>query len=204
MLDHRGFDLWADGYDRSTGLSDEDGSYPFAGYKALLGRIYDDVLTQGCRTVLDIGFGTAVITSALYQRGCRIYGQDFSEKMLAIAREKMPDAALYAADFTQSLAFPLRQQKYDAIIATYSLHHLTDEQKPPFIRELLSHLNEGGRLFIGDIAFPDRPALTACRAAAGSDWDEEEVYFVFDEFRLLFPGASFEPFSHCAGLITLK
>ena len=32
MLNEQGFDLWADGYDRSVGLSEEDGSYPFAGY----------------------------------------------------------------------------------------------------------------------------------------------------------------------------
>ena len=33
MLDNKGFDLWADGYDESVGLSDEENTYPFAGYK---------------------------------------------------------------------------------------------------------------------------------------------------------------------------
>ena len=36
MLDHEGFDLWADSYDRSTACSDESGSYPFAGYSAAI------------------------------------------------------------------------------------------------------------------------------------------------------------------------
>lgn len=36
MLTDRGFDLWADGYDKSVGVSDEEGSYPFAGYKQIL------------------------------------------------------------------------------------------------------------------------------------------------------------------------
>ena len=31
MLDHPGFNLWADGYDRSVGLSDEGTTYPLAG-----------------------------------------------------------------------------------------------------------------------------------------------------------------------------
>ena len=35
MLDNKGFDLWADGYDKSVGMSDEDGTYPFAGYKTV-------------------------------------------------------------------------------------------------------------------------------------------------------------------------
>ena len=29
MLNEQGFDLWADGYDRSVGLSEEDGSYRY-------------------------------------------------------------------------------------------------------------------------------------------------------------------------------
>ncbi len=48
MLDSKGFDLWADGYDQSVGLSDEDGTYPFAGYKQILNEIYfvADELTE--------------------------------------------------------------------------------------------------------------------------------------------------------------
>ena len=33
MLDNKGFDLWADGYDKAVGISDEENTYPFAGYK---------------------------------------------------------------------------------------------------------------------------------------------------------------------------
>ena len=40
MLSHREFDLWADGYDMSVGMSDDDGTYPFAGYKQILNEIY--------------------------------------------------------------------------------------------------------------------------------------------------------------------
>ena len=35
MLNNTGFDLWADGYDKSVGLSDENDRYPFAGYRAM-------------------------------------------------------------------------------------------------------------------------------------------------------------------------
>ena len=41
MLNNRGFDLWADDYDKSVSLSDEDGTYPFAGYKVILNEIYN-------------------------------------------------------------------------------------------------------------------------------------------------------------------
>lgn len=72
MLSCKGFDLWADGYDKSVGLSDEDGTYPFAGYKDVLNEIYNNVLSRG-GTVLDIGFGTGTLASKLYEKGCKIY-----------------------------------------------------------------------------------------------------------------------------------
>ena len=39
MLDNKGFDLWADGYDKTVGVSDEENAYPFAGYKDVLGTM---------------------------------------------------------------------------------------------------------------------------------------------------------------------
>lgn len=91
MLNNKGFDLWADGYDKSVGMSDEDGTYPFAGYKQVLNEIYNRVLTDKCNTVLDIGFGTGTLTTKLYEQGCRIWGQNFSERMIALAKAKMPE-----------------------------------------------------------------------------------------------------------------
>lgn len=204
MLDHKGFDLWADNYDKSVGLSDEDGSYPFAGYRAVLNAIYGRVLRAGAEKVLDIGFGTGTLTAKLYAAGCQIYGQDFSDRMLALAQEKMPKAQLLCGDFSTGLAEPLTEQRYDAIIATYSLHHLTDTQKVAFLRELSALLREGGCLYIGDVAFENRGALQACREEAGELWDDEEIYCVYDELRAHFPALRFEAFSPCAGLLTLQ
>ena len=99
---------------------------------------------HGGGAVLDIGFGTGTLTARLYAQGCRIYGQDFSERMVQLAQEKMPDAKLYSGDFKQGLVEPLRAQRYDFILATYSLHHLTDAEKVPFLNGLLALLKERG------------------------------------------------------------
>ena len=72
MLNHKGFDLWADGYDKSVGLSDEANTYPFAGYKKVLAAIFQTVMQTPNASVLDIGFGTAVLTARLYEQGCTI------------------------------------------------------------------------------------------------------------------------------------
>ncbi|MBQ6317184.1 MAG: class I SAM-dependent methyltransferase [Oscillospiraceae bacterium] len=203
MLDKKGFDLWADGYDVSVGLSDEKNTYPFAGYKTVLNSIYRTVLAKPKATVLDIGFGTGALTAKLYEQGCTIYGQDFSARMIELAAAKMPGAHLYQGDFTLGLAEPLRQRRYDFIIATYSLHHLTDPQKTVFLTDLLNRLNEGGRILIGDVAFETRAALDRCRKTAGDEWDDEEIYFVADELKRAFPILSFEKMSHCSGVLSL-
>lgn len=204
MLDQHGFDLWAEGYDKSVGLSDEDGTYPFAGYKLILNEIYNRVLSHSGRRVLDVGFGTGVLTSKLYEQGCEIYGQDFSEKMIALAKSKMPKAQFVQGDFSLGVASELKERQYDAIVATYSLHHLTDGQKITMMKSLLSLLKEGGHLYIGDVAFETREELLQCRAACGEAWDEEEIYFVAEEIRKVFPAMDFEPFSYCAGILHLE
>lgn len=204
MLDNKGFDLWADDYDKSVGLSDDDNSYPFAGYKEILNQIFNEVLSIEAKKVLDIGFGTGTLTSRLYEKGIEIYGQDFSKEMFDIAKEKMPNAKLYFKDFSHGLDKALLTKKYDAIIATYSLHHLSDEDKIDFIKSLLPILNDGGKILIGDVAFKTRYELEICKNQAGDAWDDEELYFVYNEMKEKFPTVTFNQVSHCAGIITIE
>lgn len=204
MLNSKGFDLWADAYDKSVSLSDECDTYPFAGYKVILNEIYNRVLSCPGKRVLDLGFGTGTLTSKLYQQDCCIYGQDFSGKMIELAQNKMPKAKLYQGDFSRGLVNDLKQLKYDAIIATYSLHHLSDHQKICFLGELLTLLKENGCIFIGDVAFATRDELEKCKLQAGDEWDETEIYFVFDELKSVFPKLVFEPMSYCSGILTLR
>ncbi|MBR5743147.1 MAG: methyltransferase domain-containing protein, partial [Clostridia bacterium] len=98
MLDQKGFDLWADGYDRAVGLSDEENSYPFAGYKAVLAYIFQTILEKPGAAVLDIGFGTGALAAKLYERGFDVSGQDFSPRMIELAARKMPNARLFQGD----------------------------------------------------------------------------------------------------------
>ena len=203
MLDNKGFDLWADGYDKTVGVSDEENTYPFAGYKDVLGTIYKTIMEKQNAVVLDIGFGTGTLTTKLYENGCTIYGQDFSARMIELASEKMPNAHLYQGDFTQGLVVPLLAQHYDFIVATYSLHHLTDEQKVCFLRMLRDHLNPGGQVLIGDVAFENRNQLEQCRKDAGDEWDDDEIYFVVDELTREFPELGFKQISHCSGVLSI-
>ena len=203
MLDNKGFDLWANGYDKAVNISDEENRYPFAGYKNVLSEIYRKVLEKNTPSVLDIGFGTGILTAKLYEQGCKIYGQDFSAKMLEIASKKMEQAQFYQGDFSHGLVKPLRKYTYDFIIATYSLHHLTDKEKISFLKELKELLKADGMIIVGDIAFETRIELEKCRIEAGREWDDTEVYFVVDELKKELPGLMFERTSYCAGILYL-
>lgn len=204
MLDNKGFDLWANGYEQSVGASEDQGTYPFAGYNQILSEIYNKVLAGKGKTVLDIGFGTGTLATKLYNQGFNVWGQDFSEKMIELARKRMPEARLYQGDFMKGLVPELKQNTYDAIVATYSLHHLTDEKKVTLIKELLLLLNDEGCIYIGDVAFGTRAELENCKALLGNEWDDDEFYFVADELAKSFSRVRFDQFSFCSGLLSLK
>lgn len=203
MLNSEGFSLWADGYDKSVNLSEESNEYPFAGYRSVLSFIYDTVSSVKNASVLDIGLGTGILAKKLYDKGISITGIDFSEKMLQIAKDKMPEAALYQHDFSIGLPQELNLECYDYIISTYALHHLTDMQKIRFLVDVKNRLKPNGKILIGDIAFETKEELDKCRNASGSAWDADEIYIVYSELTPYFPKACFDKFSFCAGVLTI-
>ena len=198
--------MWADGYDKDVKLSEENNEYPFAGYKDVLGTIYNIVRRKEKVKILDIGFGTGVLTKKLYDDGHEIYGIDFSERMIEIAKEKMPSSRLYQHNISRGLPEEFKDIQFDYIISTYAMHHLEDEEKIKLINELDKHLYIDGEIIIGDVAFKKRELLEECKIRYGNYWDEEEIYFVFDELKEPFfnKEITFRIISHCAGIIQLK
>ena len=204
MLDNKGFDVWAEEYDTSVKLSSEDSTYPFVGYNEIVNKIYDIVMSKSNATVLDIGFGTGTLTQKLYQYGCDIYGQDFSLKMIELASNKMPNANLYQGDFTKGIVKQLKQRSYDFIVATYSIHHLKEDEKVKFLHELLTLLDKNGMILIGDVMFETQEQLEKCREELLDKWDDDEFYCVVSDLTKEFPNLQFERISFCSGIISLS
>lgn len=207
MLDDKGFDLWSSDYDNCVKQDDEGNRYPFAGYNFILRMIYDEVQKKPGSSVLDIGFGTGVLTSKLYEEGHTIDGIDFSEKMLACAQQKMPDANLVLWDFGKGLPPSFADKKFDFIVTTYALHHLTNDGKRRLIDEMLNHLSEEGEILIGDIAFETKAALEACRKSCGDGFDRDEIYMTMDEMLPLLQkeySAAYRQVSACAGILKIR
>lgn len=206
MLDNKGFDLWADDYDKTVNISEENNEYPFAGYKDVLNYIYNQVREQGDSNILDIGFGTGILTTQLYNAGCNVTGIDFSSNMIDIAKKKMPDAVLINWDFAKGLPEEVRNCKFDYIISTYAIHHLTDEEKIKFIKSLSNLLNTNGKILIGDVSFETRKELEECKNGNKEIWDNDEIYFVSDEVKKALSGTcscTYIKISNCAGVLTV-
>ena len=205
MLDSKGFDLWANGYDKSVNLSEENNEYPFAGYKDVLNYIYNQVRENSYSSILDIGFGTGILTTQLYNKGYHITGIDFSSSMIDIAKKKMPDATLINWDFTSGLPAEIISNKYDYIISTYAIHHLSDKEKIEFIKSLSKLLNINGEILIGDVSFETSKELDECREIYKEIWDNEEFYFVANvmmkSLNELY--CNYEKISYCSGVLTV-
>ena len=204
LLDNKGFDLWAEGYDKSVGISDDSGTYPFAGYKDLLSYVYNTVRSGNGKSILDIGTGTGILSAKLYNDGYSLTCLDFSEKMLGIAKAKMPDASFINHDFAFGLPTSLKDAKFDFTISTYAFHHLNDSQKISFISELKKILVPGGIIVIGDIAFSSKDELEKCKAASGTSWDNDEFYITADEFCKNVSDICFKKISFCSGVFIIK
>ena len=203
MLDSKGFDLWADDYDKSVNLCEESDEYPFAGYKDVLGGIYQIIKSGSGKKILDIGFGTGILSKKLYDEGYCVNGMDFSEKMIEIAAAKMPEAVLYRHDFTKGLPETFKNERFDAIICTYAIHHLSVSQQTALLKELKEHLLPQGKILIGDVAVETMEELDHCREISRDDWDDEEIYPVAEILRTDFPDILFQKVSFCAGILIL-
>lgn len=204
MLNSSGFDLWSKDYDKTVQLSEESNEYPFAGYKEVLNTVYREIMVNGGKAVLDIGFGTGILSKRLYDDGVEIYGIDFSSEMVNTAKEKMPKAKLYQYDFVNGLPKELNDIKFDFIVLTYSIHHLTNDEKVGFIRLLKEHLNPKGKILIGDIAFETKEDMDNCQNQAGDEWDDEEIYIVKEDLQRDFPDLEFKKISFCGAVIIIS
>ncbi|MFP3361387.1 class I SAM-dependent methyltransferase, partial [Planococcus sp. SIMBA_143] len=78
-------------YDNTVRESERQGTYAFAGYSDVLTEIFEAVYEKQQASILDIGFGTGAVASALYNKGHRTFGSDFSSEMIERARKKLPE-----------------------------------------------------------------------------------------------------------------
>ena len=112
------------------------------GEKALLEQI-----PETAKRVLDLGTGDGRLLALVKIKYPHIEGiaLDFSEPMLAKAAQRFADdtkVKLYKHDF--SLPLPSALGRFDTIISSLAIHHLTDQRKRDLYNEIFDLLNPGG------------------------------------------------------------
>lgn len=206
MLDDKGFDDWSGEYDGS--IEKYIKGYPFEGYYNVLGYVQSLVKSNKKIKILDLGIGTGLLTYELYENEGQIYGVDFSEKMLELANEKMPAGNFYCGDFKNGLPNDLGEMKFDYIVSSYALHHISNENKVEFIKELKNNLKEDGKIIIADIAFKTKEEMKECKMSSKNKWDDDEFYIIESDIKHNLYKMGFDvkytQISSCAGVMEIK
>jgi ubiquinone/menaquinone biosynthesis C-methylase UbiE len=131
--------------------------YDESGYSAQARRLHPAVLSvlsgRDPAPLLDVGCGTGLFLKAwLASRGDdpSAAGVDLSERMVAIARERLPSFVALKRNDSISLDFPDRA--FATVVCIASFHHYPKPLRA--LGEMNRVLAPGGRLVIADLHFP--------------------------------------------------
>ena len=117
--------------------------------------------------VLDAGCGTGYLLQKLQERGAAATGVDFSEEMIAVAREQYPDLDLRVDDCQELVS--IRDSEIDLLVSNYVLMDLPDLGMAADACSRV--LKTGGRAIV-IISHPCFPQAQ-CRAVIDTDNREE-------------------------------
>lgn len=120
-----------------------------------------------CRTILEslelpddailieLGTGTGNFALHASQQCARVYAVDTSRSMLDFAAQKAAKAGADNITFCHAgfLTYEHQDKYADAIVTSLAFHHLPDFWKGMALSRMNGMLNQGGRLFIGDVVF---------------------------------------------------
>ncbi|MDR4988961.1 MAG: methyltransferase domain-containing protein [Bacteroidales bacterium] len=94
--------------------------------------------------LLDLGCGAGEPGPAFFiDKGWKVTGVDFSEKMLELAGKYQPGMNSILADITKVAFLP---EQFDAVTAIYSLFHIEKEKHPKLFYDLYQWLKPGGKM----------------------------------------------------------
>ncbi len=119
----------------------------FKDFVAEAERVHELIQSRkpGARTLLDVACGTGAHLEHLARR-YEAEGLDLAPEMLAVARERLPEASLHEADMAD---FDLRR-RFDAVVCLFSSigYVRTQERLRAAIAAMARHLEPGGVLVV--------------------------------------------------------
>jgi ubiquinone/menaquinone biosynthesis C-methylase UbiE len=127
-----GYDRIASQYDEYRGPFDND---------AELQELMNIVRPGG--HILDAGCGSGVVTRVLVDNGFQVTGIDISQKMIDLAKQRVPEAALELGDMA---ALEFEDDSFDGIVSTYAVFHIPRTKHSSLFLDFHSILKKGGAL----------------------------------------------------------
>ncbi|MGD1003202.1 MAG: class I SAM-dependent methyltransferase [Minisyncoccia bacterium] len=96
-------------------------------------------------SILDVGCGSGVKAEILEKKGLKVTGIDFSEKMLEIAKRRVPNGNFQLVDLYN---LPNFHEKFGGIFAQAVLLHIPKKDIGKIVRSLKEKLNPGGYFYV--------------------------------------------------------
>lgn len=191
-----------------------DADFPFLGYDDVLDAVVRCAGVTPGMAVLDLGTGTGSLIERLLSTpvGMKpdidLWGADFSEEMLVRARARIQGVRFVKMDLLAPCWPAELARSFDRIVSAYVFHEFDLETKLSLLRRLVhDHLAPGGRIVIGDIAFPTAEMRAAAHQRWETWWDEDEAYWAADETTAALSSlgldVAYTQVSACAGVFTL-
>lgn len=168
-------DKW--GFDTLAGIHDQlvqEDKRKYKNYDEALDLIVKMVSPMRGERGLDIGTGTGNLSGRLMDAGAIMAGVDQSHEMLKESLRKFPDMETKLGNF---LALPYLNGRFDFVVSSFAIHHLTNEQTLMAIQEMRRVLKSHGRICIAGLM------------SAGEDSRvpvEEESYILLTELIHMF------------------
>lgn len=109
--------------------------------------------------ILDLGAGTGLLTSYLYQRypAGDFHLLDLSEEMLEVARSRLKDESSFQYLVGDYLKYDFGGL-FDIIVSSLSIHHLEHSDKEFLYQKIYQHLTPGGVFLNADQVLGPYPA----------------------------------------------
>jgi len=142
--DRWGFDGLAGDHDRL--VREDKSKYP--DYDEALRLVVKRVAPVRGERGLDIGTGTGNLAGLCLEAGAEMTAVDQSKEMLKACRRKFPDVETRLGNF---LAVPYLDGRFDFVVSSFALRHLTGGQIPLAVQEMRRVLKPHGRICVADL-----------------------------------------------------
>jgi len=143
-------------FDRISGVYDLMNQVMTAGLHHQWRRRAADLAEAGAGSaVLDVATGTGDLAIEMARRGADVVGSDFSDDMLARAREKQPAIAW---EWANAMELPYEDDRFDAATVGFGARNFSDLDRG--VREMARVVRPGGKVVILEITTPVKPPLS--------------------------------------------